>query len=1042
VKPSHPKAKILAQRGFFRGITTFSEFERRTSAEPTTTARGDAFEVLVEAFLYTEPTYAARMVWPVGQIPLAVRNIVGVPPGPKGIDGVYQDRNGDYVPYQAKFRSENEPSFKDTSSFFRITERWRGQRLLLTNQATVDKDARTRCASLLRHHFEQHLTPARFLEIENWLEGSLTRPSALPPLPHQKASLISISDELSRANRATAVMACGTGKTLVSVWAAEAQNPKTVLVLVPSLSLMTQTVPEWCQQSKWRNALQFICVCSDKSVITGEDSADVHPGEAGFLVTTDSKKIREFLERKTDSTRVVFSTYQSAEEVARGMPKGFQFDLGIFDEAHKTTGHAGGLFSFALWDKNLRIKKRLFFTATPRHYDIRKNKDGDFRSYASMDDERAYGKVAYRLSFKQAVKDKIICPYQIVISVINAAQLDNKLLKKASVLVKRRKKHAEDVAKQLALVAAAKRTSAKRMISFHGGIRRAEEFKDGVSDHLQGYELFHVSGQQRSGDRAVTMRDFASCEKALITNARCLTEGVNVPTVDLVAFIDPRQSRIDIAQAAGRAMRRPRNYSKKFGYIVVPLFLERRRGEAIEKALKRSGFESVATVIAAMQEQDEDLVDVIRQIREDDGAGVNGRGRERLGEKVAVIGAELDLSTLRKAVQAQLVERLGESWDYMYGVLLAWRRVNPRQVPPVEEVFKKVKLGVWVATQRANFLRGKLRQDRLEKLNALEGWFWDWERFLWQRGLHESRVFSKCHGHLVVPRRSVTKSGFQLDVWIRSVRQRKKKRQLSDAEIQEVQAIPGWRWEPLEEVWHETYKKVQVECAKKSLQEIEQSRNSSGIWIVQQKSRYSAMHGTTKVVRRPLSSEQISLLEALPGWSWDRRRDSWLAHFEALVAYKAANNGQLPPSTSKTLEFRGLRIVGWMNKQRSRMDIRDEWQLTLLRQKIPELLEKPFERRWREAFATLQDFAKKTKNTYIAQNLRWKGFALGSWVSHQRAKYRERKLTKEQIRLLQSVLGWTWDASSMSASGLSKQGISPAKARAGRVLPIRHKASR
>jgi hypothetical protein len=124
------------------------------------------------------------------------------------------------------------------------------------------------------------------------------------------------------------------------------------------------------------------------------------------------------------------------------------------------------------------------------------------------------------------------------------------------------------------------------------------------------------------------------------------------------------------------------------------------------------------------------------------------------------------------------------------------------------------------------------------------------------------------------------------------------------------------------------------------------------------------------------------------------------------------------------------------------MDIREEWQLTLLRQKIPELLEKPFERRWREAFATLQDFAKKTKNTYIAQNLRWKGFALGSWVSLQRAKYRERKLTKEQIRLLQSVLGWTWDASSMSASGLSKQGISPAKARAGRVLPIRHKASR
>ena len=114
--PSHTQARNLARRKFFRGITNFLEFERRTSAEPNSKAQGDAFEVLVEAFLYTEPTYAARKVWPVGKIPLKIRQKLGIPSGTKGIDGVYEDRNGDFVPYQAKFRSSNEPSFKDTSS--------------------------------------------------------------------------------------------------------------------------------------------------------------------------------------------------------------------------------------------------------------------------------------------------------------------------------------------------------------------------------------------------------------------------------------------------------------------------------------------------------------------------------------------------------------------------------------------------------------------------------------------------------------------------------------------------------------------------------------------------------------------------------------------------------------------------------------------------------------------------------------------------------------------------------------------------------------
>jgi predicted helicase len=142
----------------------------------------------------------------------------------------------------------------------------------------------------------------------------------------------------------------------------------------------------------------------------------------------------------------------------------------------------------------------------------------------------------------------------------------------------------------------------------------------------------------------------------------------------MVAFIDPRRSRIDIAQATGRAMRQSQATGKTTGYIVVPLFLEQQKGETSEQALERSGFEDVAMVIAAMQEQDEDLVDIIRQLRTEKGEGkpINPRA---LAEKIEVLGPTIALSELRAAVSVAVVDRLGTSWDEMYGHLVAYLRI-------------------------------------------------------------------------------------------------------------------------------------------------------------------------------------------------------------------------------------------------------------------------------------------------------------------------------------------------------------------------------
>ena len=160
-------------------------------------------------------------------------------------------------------------------------------------------------------------------------------------------------------------------------------------------------------------------------------------------------------------------------------------------------------------------------------------------------------------------------------------------------------------------------------------------------------------------------------QRALLTNARCLTEGINIPAVDMVAFIDPSQSRVDITQAVGRAMRKPRGpTTKTFGYIVVPVFAGIDEKDSLKDAIKSEKFDAVVDVLNALQEHDEELVDIIREIRERKGAGEPFNPR-RLNEKVEVIGPRIDLDRLTRSIEIEIADRIGSSWDELFGLLHA-----------------------------------------------------------------------------------------------------------------------------------------------------------------------------------------------------------------------------------------------------------------------------------------------------------------------------------------------------------------------------------
>src|SRR3984893_14495881 len=702
----HSHAAQLIKRGLYDDVQSFSELEQRISAlgAENTKIIGDAFEVFVEGYLATHQKLQADTVWLVGQLPLEVRQQLNLPNDAKGIDGVFRTRTGSLVPYQVKFRSQRSNlTFTEVAPFLGLTER-ATDRIIFTNCNDVADDATNRDAMRTVRGIDfDDLTVDELQAINGWLkQHPIPNPT---PYPYQLKAPSDIAKTLTRSDRAQVVMACGTGKTLVALWAVEQLKPKTVLFLVPSLTLLQQTLDEWSRHNNWGKHFTYLCVCSDPTVVSRNeyDPVQLAAMDLEFRVDTDSDEVRRFIEQDSSNIKVIFSTYHSSPIVSEGVRGLAPLDVAIFDEAHKTTGPRGGSFAHALFQENIAVRKRLFFTATPRHYDIRhRNREGDFK-IQSMDDAEVYGPRAHTLTFGSAARHGIICNYKVVISVVDGREVNEFALKHGITLVQGDLIGARWVANQNAIERAVEKTGARHIITFHSRVSSAKEFSTdtsrGIKQFLPEFSIFHVNGSQHSSERKQLIRDFREAKHSLITNARCLTEGIDVPAVDMVAFIDPRYSKIDIAQATGRAMRKPRGSDKTLGYIVLPLFLERAGDDNLSRALERSGFSDVADVLNALQEQDEDLIAIVRELNEAKGAGEVFDPR-RLAEKVAVLGPTLDLSQLRSNIFAEIVDRIGVGWDEYFGCLKEYKEREGHCRASQRHQENGLSIWLWVVNQR------------------------------------------------------------------------------------------------------------------------------------------------------------------------------------------------------------------------------------------------------------------------------------------------------------------------------------------------------
>ncbi len=640
--------------------------------------------------------------------------------------------------------------------------------------------------------------------------------------PHQLEAVNALERAFLKAKRATLVMACGTGKTLVGLELSRRLNARHVIVLSPSLGLIRQHVQEWKAQG---NNTEFLCVCSDKTVVH-EDSP--LPQHVGCPVTTESSHVRQFLKAHKTDPCVVFSTYQSSPLLKSCAT--FAFDLCIYDEAHRTAGDLSSPFAALLKDRDVHIKKRLFMTATPKYYE-RRAADGAL-AQTSMDDLAVYGKVAHALSFNEAVQRGIICDFKVLISLC----VSNEELLGGNSLIA-----------QIASVAKVIREyPINKILAFHSSIKGARQFASSplLRKGLPGFKLFQVNAHTPVRARSRALQSFASSKTALLSNVRCLAEGIDVPSIDMVVFISPKRSQVDVTQAIGRAVRK--SPGKTMGYVLVPLLCE--QSNLSEEWEIASGFAEMVTLIASLKGADDDLRSALRNTSSRH-IGKIKNANKMIAQIVDIKGPPGLADLFKGHLAIKVLGGPAARWEFYYSKLEAFKKKHGHADVP----FKwKEDLGLsrWVNTQRRNRKVSTLSASDAARLDLL-GFVWSIQDAQWEAQYKELEEYKKRFGCLYVVDND---ADFRpLYHWVQTQR-RLNRKGLLDKWKKEALEVLGFAWDPRDAKWGAMYLRLKRFAEQRGNIKHILGIGDLGEWLVEQQAL---------IQKGSLSQEKKELLNAL-----------------------------------------------------------------------------------------------------------------------------------------------------------------------------------
>ncbi|MEU0215572.1 Helicase associated domain protein [Streptomyces sp. NPDC006265] len=815
--------------------------------------------------------------------------------------------------------------------------------------------------------------------------------------PHQAEAVEAITRAIGSGGRTTLIAACGTGKTRIGRAAvARLDTVRRVLVVLPTIELLVQTLRAYRDAGDGPLGT-VVALCSDPSVA----ELELLHGEPDVLVTTASEVLAECVRGEECAT--VLSTYASLPVLAdahsrHGLP---DWDQVVIDEAHRTTGRADGPWKAVHRDELVPARRRLYMTATPRISDH----GGES---VSMQDTTIFGQVSYRLPFSKAIEMGLLADYRVVVPVVTDEEVHRLAADETlAVTLGGAKLSPGMLAGQIAVLRAMREFGARRAISYHHRVAEAKKWAQtlpAAAALLPGsIDLWagHVSGMQAPHLRRRVIERLADPDgdMVMVSNAKVLAEGVDVPAVDAVVFTRPRDSAVDTVQAVGRALRTG-GRSEKVATIVVPLLLS--AGESPEAALEGSAWEPVWQVIRALRDHDDRLEEYLRIKRAELGEGrlFEGGPREaRLPPWLHVLGVDMP-ADFAQAITIRALRASSPSWDEYFGAARAYAYLHGHANTPGKWVSPGgLRVGQWILDQRKARREGRLSREREDALQTLHI-VWNVIDDVWATALGHAQKFHAQHGHLNVRQDERTEDGYGLGQWIGWQRMAYRQGKLPDERIAALDQL-GMIWDKALTAWQRNYTEAQQYFAEHGDLLVPNSHTtpsgcSLGSWVGRQREHHEA---------GKLSAEQIVLLDAI-GMAWRPLDEAWQQAYQYACAYRERHGHLDVPSAYVGSD--AFRLGTWIGNQRK---ARREDRLSADKIRALEdlgIVWDPLEAKWERGLAEARSYKDRYKDLRVhAKYESPSGYKLGGWIADQRKARAQGRLAQHRVEKLDAI-GMAW----------------------------------
>jgi predicted helicase len=556
----------------FEGINNFNDFMNYCKDHDS----GYSFEILCKYVLLCHFNFNdIENVYMYTEIPETLKTKLNLPQNDKGIDLLIVYKNKTFKAVQCKYRSNlnNTVSYTELSTYFaqlffvnKDKQSIKGVYMTNThdNCEEINKDSRIMA---FNYDFFEKLDKEFFDAVRKYiLDNTKPEYKRMSLRPYQKECVKTITDyfESNDSNsRCHTILPCGTGKSIVSFNIDKKMCTKKTLVLVPSLYLLSQIYNTYTKESySTKTKSHYLLIGSDASVDKNKVIKDVD-------YTTNQTVIDKFLNEYNKRKIIIICTYQSSKLLEHK-----EFDLIIFDEAHRTVNQEQSFFNFALSDDNIKSKKRLFMTATKKVFkkDSSENEVDD--SIICMNNKYLYGPLLFELSLREAIEKGYLCDYLVECMVINDELIKQYKLDNEYIKIEDGEFKIDDIFEMHEIASAFmikklfENGSINHLLTYHSTRKKAKHFRTLV-ENISGIPSHYMEGTTSCRQRNKIIREFKESKKSIICSARVLNEGVDIPIVDSVIFVNGRKSQNDIIQCIGRALRLYEN--KDVARILLPV---------------------------------------------------------------------------------------------------------------------------------------------------------------------------------------------------------------------------------------------------------------------------------------------------------------------------------------------------------------------------------------------------------------------------------------------------------------------------------------